>query len=195
MEVFQFTLNTSLLNCFLSDTCRCWGWRWWCWLIPHSPHGTGSGSIPALQEGKWYNVVDAVSAFPLCLPRPYLPGPSASIRAYVMWVFCVEIFLPLRCTVFRYLSSTYLDDDDDDDDAPTEKTAAKICHVDLFLLNCGCWVYTRVNSFMVWISRNEGIINGVLLMLSFNEPLINFYVFIFNSTTIWQTNCVILKCL
>lgn len=68
MEVFQFTLNTSLLNCFLSDTCRCWGWRWWCWLIPHSPHGTGSGSIPALQEGKWYNVVDAVSAFPLCFP-------------------------------------------------------------------------------------------------------------------------------
>lgn len=98
--------------------------------------------------------------FSALFPPSFPTWSSASIRAYVMWVFCVEIFLPLRCTVFRYLSSTYLDDDDDD--APTEKTAAKICHVDLFLLNCGCWVYTRVNSFMVWISRIEGLINGVL---------------------------------
>lgn len=46
-----------------------------------------------------------------------------------------------------------------------QRTAAKICHVDLFLLNCGCWVYTRVNSFTVFVvSGPRGYSTEIMLL-------------------------------
>lgn len=71
-----------------------------------------------------------------------------------MWVFSVEIFLPLRCTVFRYLSSTY-----HDDGAPAENRCQDMScgfvSTKLWLLG----LYTREFLYGFCCLRTEGILN------------------------------------
>lgn len=64
IEVFQFTLNMSLLNCFLSNTFCCCCWCYCHWGCCRTPQGKTAKGI-SVQDGEWYNVVvDALARGP-----------------------------------------------------------------------------------------------------------------------------------
>lgn len=131
IEVFQFTLNTSLLNCFLSNTPCCY---WWCY---RTPQGKTTEGISA-QEGKLIQCCCSCS----CL--------SVSPYVYDVGVFCWNFpSAPMHC--FPVLVCTY-----HDGRLCSRYDSLRDMSWGFVLLNCGCRVYTRVNSFLVWISCIEG---------------------------------------